>query len=106
MAVVVDWLDACRNRKLEALLDCYAGDARLACDCESIRISGRTALAAYWRPRLADFAPTAFGLEEITPVADGVTLDYLNHQGKPVRICFAFDAAGKISQMRCEPVLR
>jgi hypothetical protein len=50
--------------------------------------------------------PTAFGLEEIKPVADGVTLDYLNHQGKPVRIRFAFDTAGKISQIRREPALR
>jgi hypothetical protein len=105
MAAVVDWLDACRSRKLEALLDCYAADASLACDCDSVRISGRAALAAYWKPRLADFAPTAFGLEEITPVADGVTLDYLNHEGKPVRIRFAFDSAGKISHMRCAPVL-
>ena len=40
------------------------------------------------------------------PVADGVTLDYLNHQGKPVRIRFAFDTAGKISQIRREPALR
>jgi hypothetical protein len=106
MAVVVDWLDACRNRKLEGLLDCYAGDASLACDCDSVRISGRTALAAYWRPRLEGLAPTAFGLEEITPVADGVALDYLDHEGKPVRIRFVFDTAGKISHMRCEPVLR
>ena len=30
--------------------------------------------------------PTAFGLEEITPTAEGVVLDYLSHEGKPVRI--------------------
>jgi hypothetical protein len=106
MAVVVDWLDACRSRKLDALLDCYAGDAGIACDCESIEISGRAALEAYWKPRLEDFVPTAFGLEEITPMADGVMLDYLSHEGKPVRIRFTFDAKGKISHMSCEPVLR
>jgi hypothetical protein len=105
MGVVVDWLDACRSQNLEALLDCYAGDAVLACGCEGLDIQGQSALAAYWKPRLAGFVPTAFGLEEITPLPDGVVLDYLNFEGKPVRIVFAFDAKGKIALMRCEPVL-
>jgi len=101
MAVVVDWLDGCRNQNLELLLDCYAGDATLDCACEGISIAGRPELAAYWKPRLKGFVPTAFGLEEITPVADGVMLDYLNFEGRPVRIRFTF-AGGKIATMRCE----
>src|SRR5262245_48470113 len=67
IAVVVDWLDACRKRDLAALLELYAGEASLECGCEGIAIRGRQALEGYWRPRLDVFAPTAFGLEEIEP---------------------------------------
>jgi hypothetical protein len=102
MAVVVDWLDAGRNHDMEALLDCYTCNATLACACEGIEIKGR-ALWAYWQPKLAGFVPTAFGLEEIKPFSDGVMLDYLNFEGQPVRIVFFFNAAGKITLMRCEP---
>lgn len=106
MAVVVDWLDAGRSRNLELLLDAYAANASLECACEGTRISGRASLAGYWGPKLAGLSPAAFGLEEITPASDGVSLKYLNHEGKPVRIRFAFDAEGKIARMRCEPVPR
>jgi len=104
MAVVVDWLDACRNQNLELLLDCFADDAGLDCGCEGINVVGRIGLAAYWKPRLKGFSPAAFGLEEITPTADGVGLDYLNHEGKPVKVVFTFNASGKIARMRCEPI--
>src|SRR5262249_16766378 len=72
MAVVVDWLDACRNQNLDQLLDAYAVDAELECACEGVSISGRAALAAYWKPQLAAFAPAAFGIEEIKPTGAGV----------------------------------
>jgi len=104
VAVVVDWLDACRTADLGALLDLYAADARLECSCDGVTVHrGRAELDAYWRPRLDSQAPVAFGLEEITPEADGVVLDYLSHEGKPVRIHFSFDQIGKIVQTRCEP---
>jgi len=76
IAVVVDWLDACRKRDLAALLDFYGDEASLECACDGIFIHGRSALEAYWRPRLDAFVPTAFGLEEIAPTPDGVVLDY------------------------------
>jgi hypothetical protein len=104
IAIVVDWLDACRARDLEAVLDLYAQDASLECVCNDRKIlQGRAELAAYWRPRLGDFSPTAFGLEEITLDAGGVVLDYIGFEGKPVRIFFAFDENGKIMKTRCEP---
>jgi hypothetical protein len=106
IAIVVDWLDACRSQNLELLLDAYAENAGLECACEGIHIIGRESLAAYWKPKLAGFTPAAFGLEEIAPVGDGVVLDYLNYESKPVRIRFAFDALGKIARTRCEPVSR
>jgi ketosteroid isomerase-like protein len=103
MAAVVDWLDACRGRNLDTLLDFYAEDAGLDCACEHADISGRLALAAYWRPKLSGASVGAFALEEITPHGEGVALDCLNFESKPVRIVFGFDRHGKISHMRCEP---
>jgi len=103
MAAVVDWLDACRSKNLDALLGFYADNASLECACEGAGISGRSALAAYWRPKLSGASADAFTLEEITPDGEGVALDYLNFEGKAVRIIFAFDAQGRISRMRCEP---
>lgn len=104
VAVVVDWLDACRNRDLTALLDLYADDATLECQCGEAEVSqGRAELESYWRPRLKALAPTAFGLEEIMPADGRVVLDYLSHEGKPVRIAFAFSREGKIQRTSCAP---
>jgi ketosteroid isomerase-like protein len=104
VAVVVDWLDACRNRDLAALLDLYAEDARLECQCGKAEVSqGRAELESYWRPRLKALAPTAFGLEEITPADGSVVLDYLSYEGKPARIAFAFSRDGKIQRTSCAP---
>ena len=105
IALVVDWLDACRNRDLTTLLDLYADDATLECRCGEAKVSeGRAELESYWRPRLDALAPTAFGLEEITPTAEGVVLDYLSHEGKPVRIAFTFSRDAKIQRTACAPV--
>ena len=72
--------------------------------CGEVDVSeGRAELESYWRPRLGALAPTAFGLEEITPTAEGVVLDYLSHEGKPVRIAFTFSPDGKIQQTACAP---
>ncbi|WP_407158400.1 nuclear transport factor 2 family protein [Bradyrhizobium sp. STM 3557] len=105
MAIVVDWLDCCRSRNLDALLDFFAENAALECRCECAcnGITGRSELAGYWGPKLANVSPDAFALEEITPHDDGVVLDYLSFEGKPVQILFVFDAQGKISYMRCAP---
>jgi ketosteroid isomerase-like protein len=104
IALVVDWLDACRNRDLTKLLDLYADDAMLECRCGGVKVSeGRAELEAYWRPRLDALAPTAFGLEEITPTTEGVVLDYLSHEGEPVRIAFTFSRDAKILRTACAP---
>jgi len=104
IALVVDWLDACRNRDLTTLLDLYADDATLECCCSGINVSeGRTGLESYWRPRLDTRAPTAFDLEEITPTAEGVLLDYLSHEGEPARIAFTFSRDAKIQRTACAP---
>ena len=104
IALVVDWLDACRRRDLSALLDLYANDARFECRCGGGKVSeGRAELESYWRPRLDASAPTAFGLEEIAPTSEGVVLDYLSHEGEPVRIAFTFSRDAKILRTACAP---
>jgi ketosteroid isomerase-like protein len=104
IALVVDWLDACRKRDLAALLDLYADDARLECRCGGGKVSeGRAELESYWRPRLDALAATAFGLEEIMPTAEGVVLDYLSHEGEPVRTAFTFSRDAKILRTACAP---
>jgi ketosteroid isomerase-like protein len=105
IALVVDWLDACRNRDLTALLDLYAEDARLECRCGGANVSeGRAELESYWRPRLDALAPAAFGLQEIAPTPEGVVLDYLSHEGEPVRMAFTFSRDAKIQRTACLPV--
>ena len=104
VALVVDWLDACRNRDLAALLDLYADDAKLECQCGEVEVSeGRAELESYWRPRLNALVPTAFGLEEIEPTPDGVQLDYVSHEGLRVRMIFSFTTDGKILRTHCAP---
>jgi ketosteroid isomerase-like protein len=102
IALVVDWLDACRNRDLATLLDLYADDATLECQCGGAKVSeGRAGLESYWRPRLDVLAPNAFGLQEIAPTAKGVVLDYLSHDGEPVRMAFTFSRDAKIQRTAC-----
>ena len=48
LAVVVDWLDACRLGELDALLDLYDERATLDCLCENVTLTGRKSIAAYW----------------------------------------------------------
>jgi len=104
LALVVDWLDACRNRELATLLDLYADDATLECRCGGVKVGkGRAALETYWRPRLEALASNAFELEEITPTMEGIVLDYLSHEGKPVRIAFTFSHDAKIQRTACGP---
>ncbi len=106
IAVVVDWLDACRRRDLAALLDLHAPEASLECRCDGTVSAGRASLASYWGPRLDGLVPNAFGLEEIEPTADGVQLDYVNHEGMAVRMVFVFTGDGKIKRACCAPVAR
>jgi ketosteroid isomerase-like protein len=103
LAVVVDWLDACRSGDLDAILQHYDEQASLECDCEGVRITGRASLSAYWAGKLDDELSTAFTLEDLTVTADGVWVDYRNNQGRPVRAHFHFSAAGKILRTSCGP---
>jgi hypothetical protein len=104
IAIVVDWLDACRTHDLDALLDLYAPGAILECECNGRKVyAGRAALESYWRPRLDAFSPTAFGMTEIMPTDESVILEYLSFESKPVRMVFTFNGQGKILRSICAP---
>jgi hypothetical protein len=109
VAVVVDWLDACRARNLDGLLNLYDAKASLQCACDGPYIyQGHEDLARYWSPRLQKAVPHAFGLTELFPDNSddrpGVVLDYVGYDGKPVRIRFRFTKVGKIAQTVCRPL--
>jgi hypothetical protein len=107
LAVVVDWLDACRARRLDELLDFYDVAATLECGCTGPSVyRGRAELDRYWSSRLEAPAPTSFRLINILPGDElrSVVLDYMSYEGKPVRIVFQFAPSGKIAAMACGPL--
>jgi SnoaL-like protein len=107
IATVVVWLDACRSRRICALLELYDEAATLECACDGQQsLTGRAALEAYWRPRLAAPSPGSFTMDEVAADAEGVMLDYQSHDGRPVRIHFRFNQTGKILHTRCGPLRR
>jgi hypothetical protein len=106
LALVVDWLDACRLGELNALLDLYDERATLECDCECVYLTGRKSIAAYWAPKLESKILSAFILNDMTLTGDGVQVDHQNYEGKPVRIHFRFSPAGRILHTSCGPLGR
>jgi len=104
MGIVVDWLDACRKGDLETLLDLYADDAELECQCDGARLyRGRQELADYWGSRLGAFSAAGFGLEEISPSSRGIELEYSIAGSLRIRAVFGVDADGRIVRTICEP---
>ncbi|MBR1245721.1 hypothetical protein JQ609_02125 [Bradyrhizobium sp. AUGA SZCCT0169] len=106
LAVVIDWLDACRSRDLNALLDLYEERAILECDCEGVRLTGREPLSAYWSGKLQNQLPTAFTLDDLTVTEDGIWVDYRNNKASLVRAHFRFSPSGKIERTHCGPLER
>jgi len=103
VGIVVDWIDACRERRLEALLDLYDDTATVEC-CEGGTFQGRSEVERYWRPRLATATSYAFEIDELAPDGAGIALDYRGHDGAPVRTLFQFTGAGKIRRTACVPI--
>jgi hypothetical protein len=102
IGVVIDWLDACRERRLGDLLDLYADGATLDC-CDGGRFVGRGGLLRYWQAKLHAATAAAFRLDEVLPEGDCVRLDYRDFDGSAVRAKFWFDDAGNITRTLCVP---
>ena len=80
IAIVIDWLDACRERRLEDLLALYADQATLDC-CTGERFVGRPGLRRYWAAKLRGATSTSFVLDEVFPEQDCIRLDYRDYDG-------------------------
>lgn len=103
IGVVVDWIDACKQRQLDSLLNLYDSCGSVEC-CEGGSFHGRSEIEKYWRPRLARAPPNAFEIEAIMTQPNGVTLEYRGYDSQPVRTHFRFTDAGKISLTASEPI--
>ena len=103
MGVVIDWIDAYRQRELSTLIELYDEAAIVDC-CEGGRFNGRAALESYWQSKLIRSMPSAFEIDVLVPEADEVLLDYKGHDGKAVRTLFRFSHNGKIIHTTCAPV--
>lgn len=101
--IVVDWIDACKQRRLEALLDLHDEVATVEC-CEGGNFTGRSEMERYWRQRLARAGRDAFAIDALLPEDDGVSLDYRDYDGRRMRTHFLFAPSGKIRLTRCEPI--
>jgi hypothetical protein len=103
IGVVVDWIDACKQRRLDDLLNFYNATATVEC-CEGGSFRGRSEMESYWRPRPARAVTGPFEIDALFPDADGVPLDYRGYDGVRVRTRFRFTSTGKISLTACAPI--
>jgi hypothetical protein len=105
IGIVIDWLDACRERRLEDLLALYADQATLDC-CSGERFIERSGLLRYWPGKLRGATEAAFELDEVLPEQECVRLDYRDYDGSTVSTKFWFDAQGGITRTLCVPLGR
>lgn len=66
IGIIVDWLDACREGRLAALIDLYDDGAILDC-CQGGTFRGRLGVERYWRSKLAHPAAGAFEVDALFP---------------------------------------
>jgi ketosteroid isomerase-like protein len=100
MAAAIDWLDAFRSGDLESVVEMFADDAVIRCDC-SASIADKDGLRLFWEQRLHDCAPS--DLDDLQPSGDGVMITYRMREGL-VAATLDFDAAGRIVSMQCDTV--
>jgi hypothetical protein len=103
IGVIVDWIDACKKRHLDTLLDLYADGATVEC-CEGGSFRGPSEIKRYWGPRLVRQAVGSFEIDALFLEEDGVSLDYRGYDGHAVRTHFRFDDTGKIRLTACSPI--
>ncbi|MDO9411372.1 MAG: nuclear transport factor 2 family protein [Pseudolabrys sp.] len=103
LTVVIDWLDACRNKDIKQLMSLYAHSATLHCDCTARNYEGRQEIETYWQPRLAAAVPSAFQIDALDDDGDAVSLAYTSFEGKLVCMRFWFSDTGEIKHSLCGP---
>lgn len=103
MAAAVDWLDAYRAGDIEAILEMYADDAMVYCDCDELAVSGREGLQSYWVARLQKY-PVA-ELDNLELSYGAAMISYICGENV-VKAVLSFDEAGKITTQSCDPLQR
>jgi|EndMetStandDraft_6_1072998.scaffolds.fasta_scaffold07742_7 hypothetical protein len=97
MGAALDWLDAYRARDI-SIIDLYAGNAELECNCHGQSTVGRAALYKCWRQRFAE--KPAGALAALTTNGDEVVISYAVPDGIE-RASFKFNDHGKIIHCQC-----
>jgi hypothetical protein len=102
LAVAIDWLDAYRAGDIEAILAMFAEDAvvHCGCCCGGKTITSREALRSYWVDRLREHP--ADTLDDLNPSHDGTMISDVTRTGV-MSALFAFDDAGRIKELDCNP---
>jgi hypothetical protein len=104
IGVVVDWIDACKQRRLDDLLDLYDAAATVEC-CEGGSFRGRSAMESYWVLRLARSRRGAFEMEAgIDAGARWRDPRLAGDDGQPMRTHFRITTKGKISLTASAPI--
>ena len=101
-----DWVAAWNRRDLDAILGHYADGVeftspfagRLTGDGT---VRGKDALRAYFAAALARFPNLHFRLRHSLPGVNGLVLLYDSVENLLAAELFEFDAAGKVSRVRC-----
>ena len=102
IGVVVGWIDACKQRRLQALLDLYDDAGTVEC-YEGGSFRGRSAMKWYWSQKLANAG--AFEIDALVPENDGsVSLYYRDHDGQHAMTHFQFTGTGKIRLTAWSPI--
>jgi len=103
MAIAIDWLDAYRAGDI-FIVDCYADDARLQCNCGGkTEFRGTHAIATYWSHRLVE--KPAGELIDLQWDGSDVVLHF-GVSNEIVQATLTFDADGTLRHSRCGPVQR
>ena len=101
MGIAIDWLDAYRAGDL-FIVDCYADDASLRCDCGGgNELRGTDAITAYWQQRLVE--NPGGELIDLHWNGSDIVLDF-RVPGGVVQATLTFDADGALLRSRCGPL--
>lgn len=98
IAIAIDWLDAYRAGDL-FIVDCYADDASLQCDCgDKKELRGAHAIAAYWHQR---FVETCAGdLIDLQWNGSDVVLHF-RASDEILQAVLTFNPDGSLQRSRC-----
>jgi len=98
MGIAIEWLDCYQASDL-FIVDLYADDASLLCDCDGVQeLRGRAAIEAYWRQRFVE--TPADEITNLNLFDGGIIVSYRVPGGVVNAILF-FDGKGKIRRSRC-----